>query len=47
MEIAKLDDALRVAREAGVMTGDGRRMLVAAIGLRRVRAALLQGRPLK
>ena len=43
MEIAKLDDALRVAREAGVMTGDGRRMLVAAIGLRRVRAALLQG----
>ena len=41
MEISTLDAAISGARSAGVMTGEGRRLLVAAIGLRAVRSALL------
>jgi hypothetical protein len=41
MEISTLDAAISRARSAGVMTGEGRRLLVAAIGLRAVRSALL------
>ena len=43
LELRRLDEALWAAREAGVMEGEGRRLLVAAIGLRNVRAALLAG----
>ena len=43
MEITKLDDAIAVSREAGVMTGEGRRLLVAAMSLRKIRSALLSG----